>query len=255
MTTRSPIVPGLDGSPAPRRQDWWARTDPNAMLLAIADTARPLPAVWKAALAVHIMAHPDTILLGHSPGRVTIAHLLARRPWLRMRAPLPVAPADPTTAERTPRFGTLRRQRVDMRAIVVASRNDPWMPFDRARQDAQMWGAGLHDIVHDGHIAAASGYGRRAGARNCATACSRKPRADRSCAARSVRLPGLPCCPARGRPDPQTSRVEVPRSDNQAETPLRRAHACDDDRSLSPVVLVAIAGNLILWGAGLVGAR
>ena len=31
--TKTLIVPGLDGSPAPHWQDWWARTDPNAMLL------------------------------------------------------------------------------------------------------------------------------------------------------------------------------------------------------------------------------
>ena len=157
--TKTLIVPGLDGSPAPHWQDWWARTDPTAMLLDMGDTARPVREVWEATLAVQIMAHPDSILVGHSLGAVTIAHLLGRWPGLRVRAALLVAPADPAASERTARFGALPRQRFDVPAIVVASRNDPWMPFDRARQAAELWGAALHDIGHAGHVNAAAGFG------------------------------------------------------------------------------------------------
>lgn len=164
--TKTLIVPGLDGSPAPHWQDWWARTDPTAMMLDMGDTARPVREVWEATLAVHIMAHPDSILVGHSLGAVTIAHLLVRRPGLRVRAALLVAPADPAASDRTARFGTLPRQRFDVPATVVASRNDPWMPFDQARQVAELWGAEVHDIGHAGHINAASGFGPWAGGKD-----------------------------------------------------------------------------------------
>lgn len=164
--TKTLIVPGLDGSPAPHWQDWWARTDPTAMLLDMGDTARPVREVWEATLAVHIMAHPDSILVGHSLGAVTIAHLLARWPGLRVRAALLIAPADPMTSDRTAHFGALPRQRFDVSATVVASRNDPWMPFDQARQVADLWGAEVHDIGHAGPINAASGFGPWAGGKD-----------------------------------------------------------------------------------------
>ena len=44
-------------------------------------------------------------------------------------------------------------------AMLVASRNDPWMAFDHSRQLAQSWGAELYDIGHAGHVNAASGFG------------------------------------------------------------------------------------------------
>ena len=162
--TKTLIVPGLDGSPSPHWQDWWARTDPNAMLLDMGDTTRPVREVWEATLAVHVMTHPDSILVGHSLGAVTIAHLLARWPGLRVRAALLVAPADPLSAvalssDRIRRFGALPRERFDVPTLVVASRNDPWMSFETSRSLAESWGAELYDLGHAGHVNAASGFG------------------------------------------------------------------------------------------------
>ncbi|WP_410218168.1 RBBP9/YdeN family alpha/beta hydrolase [Paracoccus sp. (in: a-proteobacteria)] len=157
--TKTLIVPGLDGSPAPHWQEWWARTDPDAMMLDMGDMTRPVREVWEATLAVHVMTHPGSILVGHSLGAVTIAHLLARWPGLRVRAALLVAPADPQISERTRRFGSLPRERFDVPTLVVASRNDPWMSFETSQQLALSWGATLHDLGHAGHINAASGFG------------------------------------------------------------------------------------------------
>ncbi|MBM3604710.1 MAG: serine hydrolase family protein [Alphaproteobacteria bacterium] len=161
--TKTLIVPGLDGSAAPHWQDWWARTDPNAMMVEMPDPSRPVREVWEAALAVQIMCHPDSILVGHSLGAITIAHLLARWPGLRVRAALLVAPADPAQSERTRRFGGLPHTPFDQPSILVASRNDPWMPFEQSRQLAETWGSVLHDLGHAGHVNAASGFGPWAG--------------------------------------------------------------------------------------------
>lgn len=157
--TKTLIVPGLDGSPAPHWQDWWARTDPDAMLIDMGDPARPVREVWEATLAAHVIRHPGSILVGHSLGAVTIARLLARWPGLNIRAALLVAPADPQTSERTRGFGPLPRTPFDLPALVVASRNDPWMSFDTSRQLAGAWGAGLVDLGHAGHINTAAGFG------------------------------------------------------------------------------------------------
>lgn len=157
--TKTLIVPGLDGSPAPHWQDWWARTDSDALMVTLPDPSRPVREVWEAALATQIMALPGVILVGHSLGAVAIAQLLARWPGLPVRAALLVAPCDPSTSSRTRRFGPLPRTRFDQPATVVASRNDPWMSFEQSSGLAQAWGATLHDIGHAGHINAASGFG------------------------------------------------------------------------------------------------
>lgn len=166
MTNAQPktlIVPGLDGSPAPHWQDWWARTDPNAMMIEMPDPAKPVREVWQAALAAQVLRHPGSILVGHSLGAVTIAHLLTRWPGLRIRAALLVAPADPAGSDRTRRFGPLPRGRFDVPAIVVASRNDPWMSFDQSRDLADAWGADVYDIGMAGHVNTAAGFGPWAG--------------------------------------------------------------------------------------------
>ena len=153
------IVPGLDGSPAPHWQDWWARTDPDAMLLEPGDPTRPVRELWQAVLASQVLRHPGCILVGHSLGAVTIAHLLTRWPDLPVRAALLVAPADPLISARTRPFGALPRGRFDIPATVIASRNDPWMGFEQARELASGWGAEFYDLGHAGHINAESGFG------------------------------------------------------------------------------------------------
>ncbi|CAM3181649.1 alpha/beta hydrolase [Paracoccus nototheniae] len=157
--TKTLIVPGLDGSPAPHWQDWWARTDPDAMMLDMGDTARPVREVWQATLAVHVMTYPDSILVGHSLGAVTIAQLLARWPGLRIRAALLVAPVDPRAIDRIAGFGAPPREAFDVPALVVASRNDPLVSFDASRRMAADWDADLYDLGHAGHINTASGFG------------------------------------------------------------------------------------------------
>lgn len=158
-TCKTLIVPGLDGSPAPHWQDWWAKTDPAAKLLEMGDAARPVRELWQAMLATQVLRHPGCILVGHSLGAVAIAHLLTRWPDLPVRAALLVAPADPAMSERTRPFGALPGGRFDVPAMVVASRNDPWMGFEEARAHASGWGAELYDLGHAGHINAASGFG------------------------------------------------------------------------------------------------
>lgn len=157
------IVPGLDGSPDPHWQHWWAATDPKALMVDLADPGRPVPAVWEIELASMILRHPDCVLVGHSLGVVLIARILARWPQLKVRAALLVAPAE-TRAEtrgsdRIGQFGPIPELRMDIPTTVVASRNDPWMSFGRAAHLARAWGSDLVDLGAAGHINVASGFG------------------------------------------------------------------------------------------------
>jgi predicted alpha/beta hydrolase family esterase len=150
--TKTLIVPGLDGSPAPHWQHWWAATDPRALMVELSDPGRPVPAVWEIELASMILQHPGSILVGHSLGAVLIARLLATWPDVKVRGAILVAPAETRGSDRI-------GQRFDVPSTVVASRNDPWMGFDRASHLARAWGSDLVDLGHAGHINVASGFG------------------------------------------------------------------------------------------------
>lgn len=157
--TKTLIVPGLDGSPAPHWQYWWAATDPRALTVELSDPSRPEPGVWEVELASMILQHPDSVLVGHSLGAVLIARILANWPQARVRAALLVAPAEPSASGRIGQFGPIPERRLGIPATVVASRNDPWMRHARAAHLARVWAADFVDLGFAGHINAASGYG------------------------------------------------------------------------------------------------
>lgn len=157
--TKTLIVPGLDGSPAPHWQHWWAQTDPQALMVDLADPHHPMPAVWEYELAGAILQFPDSILVGHSLGAVLIARLLTNWPHLRVGGVLLVAPAETLGNDRIGHFGPIPEQPLHVPATVVASRNDPWMRFERAADLAKAWEADLVDLGEAGHINVASGYG------------------------------------------------------------------------------------------------
>lgn len=157
--TKTLIVPGLDGSPEPHWQHWWAATDPRALTVELTDPGRPMPLLWEVELASMILHHPDSVLVGHSLGAVLIARLLTTWPHLRVRAAMLVAPAETRGSDRIGHFGPIPERRLDIPTLVVASRNDPWMDFSRARGLAAAWGAGFVDMGQAGHINVASGFG------------------------------------------------------------------------------------------------
>lgn len=157
--TKTLLVPGLDGSPAPHWQHWWAATDPSALMVDLSNPARPVPAVWEIELASMVLMHPGSVLVGHSLGAVLIARLLSRWPQLKVRAALLVAPADTRGNDRIGHFGAIPERPFDIPATVVASRNDPWMSHARAGDLATAWGAGMVDLGMAGHINVASGFG------------------------------------------------------------------------------------------------
>lgn len=157
--TKTLIVPGLDGSPAPHWQHWWAATDPRALMVDLSDPACPSPAVWEAELASTILHHPDCVLVGHSLGAILVARILTKWPQLRVRAALLVAPAETTGSDRIGHFGPIPERPLCVPAKVIASRNDPWMSFVRASGLARSWESDLVDLGQAGHINVASGFG------------------------------------------------------------------------------------------------
>lgn len=92
-----------------------------------------------------------------------VAHLALMRPDLPIAAALLVAPADVESARHTPDhirgFAPIPRLRLPFRSIVVASTDDPFMAFARARDLSEDWGAGFVDAGASGHINVEAGFG------------------------------------------------------------------------------------------------
>ncbi|RWR30027.1 alpha/beta hydrolase [Sinirhodobacter populi] len=156
---RTLLVAGLDGSPAPHWQHWWAMTDPTALPVELSTPHRPVRALWETELAGMILQHPDSVLVGHSLGAILIARVLTNWPQLRVRAALLVAPAETRGNDRIGHFGPVPENPLPVPATVVASRNDPWMDYRRACDLAALWGADCVDLGNAGHINVAAGYG------------------------------------------------------------------------------------------------
>jgi predicted alpha/beta hydrolase family esterase len=74
----------------------------------------------------------------------------------RVRGALLVAPADPRHFRLSKR---IPRSRLGFPSIVVASRNDPWIPLGAARLWAERWGSRFVDIGDAGHINVDAGFG------------------------------------------------------------------------------------------------
>ncbi|WP_099559232.1 RBBP9/YdeN family alpha/beta hydrolase [Hartmannibacter diazotrophicus] len=156
---RTLLVPGLDGSPAPHWQHWWAATDPTARIVKQRSWSVPELDAWLEALTAAILAHPNALLVGHSLGAIAIAHLLAKRPKLRIGGALLVAPAEPSRSVRTEGFGPIPECSLNVPTLVASSRNDFWMGRDQARSLAQAWGAEFADLGDAGHVNVESGFG------------------------------------------------------------------------------------------------
>ncbi|WP_197324132.1 RBBP9/YdeN family alpha/beta hydrolase, partial [Ralstonia solanacearum] len=95
------------------------------------------------------------VLVAHSFGCLASLHWAAQ---VRdtVAGVLLVAPADPD------KFGVadrLPQRALPFPAVLVASRNDPWLGYGLAAEWGARWGAEVVDAGHAGHINADSGLG------------------------------------------------------------------------------------------------
>jgi hypothetical protein len=163
MTPPILIVPGLGGSGPDHWQSLWQARLPAATRVEQADWGRPDRSGWIARLDAAIAAAPlPPILVAHSLSCALVACWAAahRRP---VHAALLVGPADVDSDAHTPpeahAFRPMPLARLSFPAIVVASRDDPYVAFDRAQAFASAWGAELVNAGKAGHINSAAGYG------------------------------------------------------------------------------------------------
>jgi predicted alpha/beta hydrolase family esterase len=150
------LVPGLRGSgPAHWQSQWQAKRRECRRVLA-PDWAAPRLDDWAMAIDSAVRAARGSVfLVAHGFGCVAALQRLAER-RADVAGAMLVAPRDPSD------FGldlSALGECLPMPATLVASRNDPQLPFARARHLARLLGSRFVDAGECGHLDAAAGYG------------------------------------------------------------------------------------------------
>ena len=166
------VLPGLGGSGPDHWQTRWEGCDPACARVEQRDWDRPALAEWLRAVDEALAAghgadgavdDAPVVLIAHSLACVLVAHGARRPGWSRVVGALLVAPADVDSEARTPPetrgFAPVPQAALPFPSTVIASRNDPFVDFERARELARRWGAEFVDAGAAGHINAASELG------------------------------------------------------------------------------------------------
>ncbi len=143
----------------------WSRQMSTASLITHKDVASPRREDWAGdiVMAVEASAKP-VVLVGHSLGVIAIAHAAPFFPPGKVRGAFLVAPSDWEKPGLIPEhdehdFSPIPRTRLPFATQMVASRNDPFCEFGKAKSLADAWGASLIDAGDAGHINLKSGQG------------------------------------------------------------------------------------------------
>jgi predicted alpha/beta hydrolase family esterase len=157
------LIPGLGNSGPEHWQSRWQKRLPGCDRLEQADWDDPDREDWIARLDAAIArAESPPILLAHSLGCSLVAcwAVTHRRPiHAALLVGTPDIESDAHTPPETHVFRPLPMTRLPFRTIVVVSRNDPYVTFERAAAMAEAWGAELVDVGNAGHINTTAGYG------------------------------------------------------------------------------------------------
>ena len=156
------VVPGYTGSGPEHWQSLWERAHPEYRRVTQRDWDTPHREEWVTTLGQAVdAAGPAAVLVAHSLGCLVVAHLAARR-TCGIAGALLVAPADverPDTPAALRDFAPVPLARLPFPSVVVASQDDPYVSFERAREFAAAWGSGFVDAGRAGHINTAAGFG------------------------------------------------------------------------------------------------
>lgn len=166
------IVPGLGGSHPQHWQHWLAQQLPDYQLATGIDWQQPVLAQWAMALREQLARSATPVwVLAHDFGCLAAVVAAADRPE-KIAQLLLVAPANPLRFdcmgfkpellllnERFCLSRALPRYILQVSGKLVASRNDPWLPWPEATDWAATWGLDLLDAGKAGHLDAASGHG------------------------------------------------------------------------------------------------
>jgi uncharacterized protein len=167
--SRTPLcltLPGLDGSGPDHWQSLWEKSRPNIVRADLGCWSQPSRNLWIARLDRALAeARGPVVLVAHS----LASHLVAW--WAALTGDgasrpvvgaMLVAPPDldrVSVDRRIADFAPSPRVVLPFPTVVVASHDDPWCSFARAREMAGNWLAAFCDAGEAGHINGASQLG------------------------------------------------------------------------------------------------
>jgi len=154
------MLPGRGNSGPDHWMSHWCRVFPNSSRVLQAEWEKPDPRDWIGRVEAAVAAAPRrVVLLAHSLSVATAvkwAEQASPALHAKVAAALLVAPTD--VEDPDPSFDLVRpfapmpTKPLPFPALVVASRTDPRVGFDRARQFAAAWGVDLADAGDLGHM-------------------------------------------------------------------------------------------------------
>jgi predicted alpha/beta hydrolase family esterase len=167
--TRQPVVltiPGLNNSGPGHWQTLWEARRGDCQRVDLGSWASPNRNAWVTRLDTAIReAEAPVVLAAHSLGCLAVAWwgaLQSQAYGWPVTGALLVAPPDcdrMETPETIGGFGPTPCAPLPFPSIVVASRDDPYIFFERAHSIAKNWGSKFMDAGHSGHINAESRLG------------------------------------------------------------------------------------------------
>ena len=155
------ILPGWQGSGPQHWQSLWEQRH-GYVRVEQHDWEKPLRGDWVTRLEEMVLSRDEpAVLVAHSLGCILAAAWAAlSKNTHRVKAALLVAPGDPERPElrdMLPTWSPIELQALPFPSVVLASRNDPYVEFERARLFAYAWNAQFMDYGDCGHINAESG--------------------------------------------------------------------------------------------------
>ena len=160
------IVPGITNSSENHWQSRWERNEPERFRrIEQAEWDRPVCSEWVSKIESDVRAAgpENVVLVAHSLGCTAVAHW-ASRFGTPIKGAFLVAPSDCETEKyrstfTSDGFAPIPLEKLPFRSLVVASTNDEWVGFERARQFADAWGSGFVSVGEKGHINPGAGFG------------------------------------------------------------------------------------------------
>ena len=155
------VLPGWQSSGPQHWQTLWEQRH-HYVRVEQHDWIRPLRGDWVARLEEVLLTRDEpAVLVAHSLGCQLVAAWAAHsQNTHRVKAALLVAPGDPErpdVREMLPGWSPIPLQALPFPTVLVASSNDPFCEFERAKLFAYAWGSQFIDYGPCGHINADSG--------------------------------------------------------------------------------------------------
>ena len=162
MESKVFILPGLFNSGPQHWQTYWENVY-GFTRINQQDWETPVCEDWISLIDSTITEYPlgEVVLVGHSLANCTVAHW-ARKYNRKIKGALLVAPSDveaPSYPPGTTGFSPMPLNKLPFPSIVIASSNDEYVSFSRAKEFSEAWGSEFVNAGEHGHLNSYSNLG------------------------------------------------------------------------------------------------